>query len=309
MGKVKRKTILVIGGTGFIGSNFIKKILNLGWNVTCLSLSKKNKHLSHKNLKYIFCDFTKNKLLKRKLNKPFNYVVNLGGYIDHEKFFTKGRSIINDHFISTINIILSLNKKKLQRYVHIGTCDEYGKNISPIKEKFKEDPISSYAVGKLASINLLTMLNKTENFPCAILRIFLVYGPNQKNDRLIPQVINGCLRKKTFQVSKGTQLRDFCYVDDIVNAILLALTKKKAEGEIFNVGSGKPISVKFIIKKISKIIKRGRPQFNKIPFRKNENLKLYPSIYKIRKLLGWRPKINLDEGLERTINFYRLNGN
>ena len=304
---MKKKSILIIGGTGFIGTNLTKKVLKLGWNVTCLSLGKKKDYFVHKNLKYIFCDFTKNASLKSKLNKPFDYVVNLGGYIDHSKFFKKGKSIIDAHFFSTVNIISSLNRKNLKKYVHIGTCDEYGKNISPIKETSREDPISTYALGKLASIKLLIMLNKTENFPCTILRIFLAYGPNQKNDRLIPQVINGCLRKKTFSVSKGTQLRDFCYIDDVINAILLSLKKKKALGQIFNVGSGKPVTVKFIIRKISKIIKQGHPQFNKIPFRKNENLKLYPSINKIKKFLGWKPKVNLDQGLKRTINFYRLN--
>ncbi len=149
------------------------------------------------------------------------------------------------------------------------------------------------------------MLNKTENFPATAIRLFLVYGPYQKNDRLIPQVINGCLRKKNFPVSKGIQLRDFCYVDDVVNAIILTLTDKRALGEVFNVGSGKPVSVKFIINKISNIIKKGKPQFNKIPFRKNENLKLYPSIKKIKKVLGWTPKTNLIQGLTKTINYYK----
>ena len=80
------------------------------------------------------------------------------------------------------------------------------------------------------------MLHKTENFPATVLRLFLVYGPHQKNDRLIPQVINGCLKKKKFPVSKGHQLRDFCYVDDVINAIILSLIKKKALGKVsFNV--------------------------------------------------------------------------
>ena len=149
------------------------------------------------------------------------------------------------------------------------------------------------------------MLNKTENFPATALRLFLVYGPHQKNDCLIPQVIRGCLKKNKFPVSRGIQLRDFCYVDDVINAIILALLKKKALGQIFNVGSGQPVSVKFIINKISKIIKYGKPQFNKIPFRKNENLKLYPSIKKISRFLGWKPKTSLNQGLEKTINYYK----
>ena len=118
-------------------------------------------------------------------------------------------------------------------------------------------------------------------------------------------MINGCLKKKSFPVSKGNQLRDFCYIEDIINAIILSLIKRKALGEVFNVGSGKPVSVKFIINKISNIIKHGKPQFNKIPFRKNENLKLYPSINKISRILGWRPKTNLNQGLVKTINYYK----
>jgi len=305
MYQLKNSSILVIGGTGFIGTNLTKKLLSKGAKVTCLSLKKKNKRLNNKNLKYIFCDYANFNTLKRKVNKPFDYVINLGGYIDHSKFFNKGRSVIDNHFVSTMNLILSIKRKKLKRYLHVGTCDEYGGNVSPIKENDKEDPITSYAFGKLASIKLLIMLYKTENFPSTILRFFLVYGPHQKNDRLVPQVINGCLNKKNFPVSKGNQLRDFCYVDDVVNAIMLSLIKKKALGEIFNVGSGKPISVKFMISKISKIIKKGSPQFNKISFRKNENLKLYPSINKIKRFLQWKPKTNLHLGLVKTIDYYK----
>ena len=301
----KNKSILVVGGAGFIGINLVKKILQLGAKVTCLSLKRKKIKLAHKNLKYIFCDFTKINVLKKKINKQFDYVVNLGGYIDHSKFFNKGRMVIDNHFLSTMNLLTTLKRDKLKRYLQVGTCDEYGSNTSPIKENYKEDPITSYAVAKLASINLLIMLHKTENFPATALRLFLVYGPHQKNDRLIPQVISGCLKKKKFPVSKGNQLRDFCYVDDVINAILLSLTRPKALGEVFNVGSGKPVSVKFIINKISKIIKQGKPQFNKIPFRKNESLKLYPSINKISRILGWKPKTNLNQGLVKTINYYK----
>ena len=303
--QLNNSSILVIGGTGFIGTNLVKKLLELGSKVTSLSLKRKKNKLTHKNLKHIFCDYTKFDLLKKKINKPFEYVVNLGGYIDHSKFFAKGRLVIDNHFLSTMNLLSSLRKEKLKRYLHIGTCDEYGSNTSPIKENCKEDPITSYALAKLSSINLLIMLNKTENFPATALRLFLVYGPHQKADRLIPQVINGCLKKKNFPVSKGNQLRDFCYVDDVINAIILSLIKRRALGEVFNVGSGKPVSVKFIINKISKIIKQGKPQFNRIPFRKNENLKLYPSINKIGRILGWKPKTNLNQGLVKTINYYK----
>ena len=204
-----------------------------------------------------------------------------------------------------MNILMSIKRKKIKRYLHVGTCDEYGSNSSPMKETFREDPISPYAVGKVASVNLLTMLYKTEKFPVTILRVFNIYGPKQRNNRLIPQVINGCLNNKNFPVSKGNQLRTFCYVGDLIRAIILSLTKKKAVGEIFNAGSDKPVSLKVIINKISKIIKKGKPQFNKKRVRKSEILNLYPSINKIKKMLGWKPTINLNQGLVKTINYYK----
>ena len=305
MTQFKNRSVLVVGGTGFIGANLIEKLLSLGSKITCLSLKKKNKRLTSKNLKYIFCDYKNFKSLRKKINKHYDYVINLGGYIDHSRFLGKGRVVIDDHFLSTMNILMSIKRKKIKRYLHVGTCDEYGSNSSPMKETFREDPISPYAVGKVASVNLLTMLYKTEKFPVTILRVFNIYGPKQRNNRLIPQVINGCLNNKNFPVSKGNQLRTFCYVGDLIRAIILSLTKKKAVGEIFNAGSDKPVSLKVIINKISKIIKKGKPQFNKKRVRKSEILNLYPSINKIKKMLGWKPTINLNQGLVKTINYYK----
>jgi nucleoside-diphosphate-sugar epimerase len=303
----KNRSILVVGGTGFIGANLIEKLLSLGSKITCLSLKKKYQKLNHKNLKYIFCDYKNFKSLRKKINKHYDYVINLGGYIDHSKFFGKGRVVIDDHFLSTMNILTSIKRKKIKRYLHVGTCDEYGDNLSPMKETFREDPISPYAVGKVASVNLLTMLYKTEKFPVTILRVFNIYGPKQRNNRLIPQVINGCLNNKKFPVSKGNQLRSFCYVDDLIKAIILSLIKKKAVGEIFNAGSDKPISLKVVINKITRIIKKGKPQFNKKTVRKSEILNLYPSTSKIKRILGWKPVINLNQGLVKTINYYKTN--
>mgnify|MGYP001196229878 FL=1 len=124
--QLKNSSILVIGGTGFIGKNLVKKLLRIGAKVTCLSLKKNKNRLTHKNLKYLFCDYTKFNLLKKKVNRSFEYVVNLGGYIDHRKFFNRGHLVINSHFLSTMNLLLLLKKKKLKRYLHVGTCDELG---------------------------------------------------------------------------------------------------------------------------------------------------------------------------------------
>ena len=125
----------------------------------------------------------------------------------------------------------------------------------------------------------------------------------------IPQVINGCLNNKEFPTTSGEQIRDFCYIDDTVSAILLILTNRKATGEVFNVASGIPVKIKTVIKLINKIIGKGKPEFNKLKLHKRENKILYADIKKINKKLNWKPKINLLKGLKKTIKAFKIHDN
>ena len=149
------------------------------------------------------------------------------------------------------------------------------------------------------------MLHKSENFPVVILRFFLVFGPHQKKDRLIPYVIDSCRKNKKFKTTNGEQYRDFCYISDVVEAIIKTIKTKNIDGEIINIGSGIKIKVKDIINKIVKKIGKGKPLFGKLKHRKNENKCLYANIAKAKKLLNWKPKIRLVEGLDRTIDYYK----
>ena len=135
--------------------------------------------------------------------------------------------------------------------------------------------------------------------------MYLAYGPKQDINRFLPVIINGCINNKKFPCSKGNQLRDFIFVDDVVNAIIKSLSRKEAKGQIINIGSGKPKNIKNIIEKIKKITKGGKPEYGKIKFRKDEILKLYPSIKKMSKILGMKPKVSFNQGLIKTINYYK----
>ena len=135
--------------------------------------------------------------------------------------------------------------------------------------------------------------------------MYLAYGPKQDINRFLPIVIKSCLKNEKFPCSKGNQLRDFIHVNDVVDAIIKSLTNKYAKGQIINVGSGKPKKIKSIIEQIKKKTKGGYPEYGKIKFRKDEILKLYPSINKISRILGWKPKTNLNQGLAKTINYYK----
>ena len=125
------------------------------------------------------------------------------------------------------------------------------------------------------------MLYRTENFPSNIIRLFLTYCPGQKENRFLPQVIKGCINDKSFPTTDGNQIRDFCYIDDVIRAILLIFKSDITIGELINVGSGIPVSIKLIINMVCSEIGKGKPQFGKKIIRKEENSNLYDDINKI----------------------------
>ncbi len=153
--------------------------------------------------------------------------------------------------------------------------------------------------------NYLLKLFKKKGFPITILRLYLVYGPYQDINRFIPIIIDGCLKNLKFDTSDGKQLRDFLYVDDLIYLIFKVFENKNSKGEIFNIGSGKPQSIKKIINLIRNKIKKGRPNFGKINLRNDEILKIYPNISKAKKILNWRQNISFRIGLNKTIKFYK----
>jgi len=153
----------------------------------------------------------------------------------------------------------------------------------------------------------LLKLFRSKKFPVTILRLYLCYGPQQDINRFLPIIIDGCIRNKNFPCSHGNQLRDFTHVDDIVNAIFKSLIENRSNGEIINIGSGKPKKIKNIILYIQKKLKSGHPQFGAIKLRKDEIRELYPNIDKAKKILKWKPKMNFLKGINKTINFYKKN--
>ncbi len=295
-----KNKILVVGGSGFLGHNLLKKIsLIKNFEIFSLTKSKYQKKKKIKNVKYISCDIRKLKDLKKKINKNYEYVINLSGNIDHKK----NNETFEVHYNGLNNLLKTINLKKLELFLQIGSCLEYGRKPSPQKENFFCKPISYYGKAKYMASNLLQ--KKTTNF--IILRPYQVYGPYQKYDRLIPMVIKSCLKNKNFPCTQGNQERDFLYVDDFTDLIIKILKKKKFANRIFNVGYGKPVKVKKIINLILKITSKGNPLFGNIKMRKDEVKKLYPDLSLIKKELKWKPKISLKEGLKRTVAYYAKN--
>lgn len=293
------KKILIIGGTGFIGYHLAKKCLKKNFKVTSLSKNPPKKIRLLKKVKYIICDISDEKKLKKKITSNFNYIVNLGGYVNHQNKIETYRS----HYLGLKNLTNFFKDKKIKKFIQIGSSMEYGRVGSPQKENFTCQPKSIYGISKFLSTEHLLSLYKKEKFPAVILRLYQVYGPNQDKNRLIPIIIDGCKHDKSFPCSSGEQFRDFIFIDDLIEALLKCLDTK-VEGKIINIGSGKAIKVKEIIKKIVMFYKSGRPLFGKIKFRKEEMIKVYPSLLNARRLLGWKAKVPFDEGILKTISFY-----
>ena len=301
-----KKKILVVGGTGFIGLNLIKKLNKTKFSITSLSLNKVKKKNRLNSIKYIFCDISKKTEIAKNINNEYDYIINLGGNIDH----SNKKETYSSHYLGFKNLVDIFKKKKIEKFIQIGSSTEYGFEKSPQKEekKIKSRNLKSiYSKSKLKSTKYGIRLYKKNKFPITILRIFLSYGPGQKLDRLIPYVINSCLKNIKFDCSNGNQIRDYIYIDDVVNLIIQLLKSKKTNGEILNVGSGKPVKIRFVINEIVRQIKKGYPNFGSIKLRKDEPSKLYANMKKIKKFSKWSPKINLSKGLGKTIEFYRNN--
>ena len=296
------KSILIAGGTGFIGFHLAKKCLSLNWSVTSLSTSTPKKNRKLKKVNYKICDISNYNQVKNKIKLDYDYVVNCAGYVDHSHKL----KTLKSHYIGCKNLSTHFLNSKIKKFVQIGSCIEYGKIKSPqIESNLNKKTFSIYGSAKLLSTQFLLKLFKRFNFPVTILRLYLVYGPNQDANRVIPVTIINALKNKKFNCSNGSQLRDFTYIDDIVSAIIKTLKNSKSSGEIINIGSGNPISIKKVIIKICELINSGKPQFGKIKLRNDEIIKLYPNINKSRKILNWKSQISIEKGLKKTIRFFQ----
>lgn len=294
-----KKNILVLGGTGFIGHNLLKKLSGTKNNIFSLSIKKRKKRTDNiKNIKYLYADLSKKKILKKKLNIDFNIIINLSGNIDHKNYFQTKKI----HYQGLKNLIEIIDVKKLKLFIQAGSSLEYGKLPSPQKEKKKCNPISSYGKIKyLASNYLLRKIKKK----LVILRLYQVYGPYQKFDRLIPYVIKFCIQNKEFPCSDGHQNRDFLYIDDLLELLEKIIKTKNVKYGIYNVGYGRPITVRKIITKLNELTKKGFPNYGKIKMRKDEINNLHPDILKVSRVFKWKPKTDIGSGLKKTIRHYK----
>ena len=299
------KRILVTGGAGFIGSEVVSQLIKKNSMVTVLdnfSFGKKQYLPKKKNLKIIEGDITDEKVVSRAV-KDQEFVIHLAALPFIPDSFYYPADFFNVNTTGSVNLLWkSIQSKTVTRFVHISTSEVYGTaQHTPMDENHPTAPHSTYAVSKLAGDRVAFTLHKENGFPVVIIRPFNSYGPQYTQPYIIPEIMNQLLiGNKELMLGNINATRDFTYVSDTADAIIRSLDSKKAIGEIINVGSGNEISIKDLAFKISKVAKKkikiGYDESRERPFDVN---RLICDNKKALRLLGWKPKINMDQGLKK----------
>ena len=272
------KNLLITGSSGFIGSYCVKNFLKEKYNVFCIS-SKKNKIYNNKN--FLKKTYNKNVIKKFLKKNKINYVLLSHGSINH---FDKFDNVYKDHFLFTKLIIENLDLKYLKKIIFLSTGDEYGpvKKL-PISEKYLCKPVSNYALVKNMTTNYLINFFQKYDISIVVLRLFLIYGVNQKSPRLIPLLKNNLNNNNIFFAKSINQKKDFCHISDLYKSLSRIFIFKKNVKDIYNFGSGHIISIRQVIKiienKFGKKIKIKSDNSYEI----KNSFSFYPDISKVKK--------------------------
>ena len=302
----KNKKILITGADGFIGSHLIKKLISSEADITALVLSENLKNLnSIKNkIKFVYEDITKKEIIDEiiKINPEF---------IFHFAALTKTdnypniREILETNIMSTINIAeAAIRLKKLKRLIFSSTYLVYEDSVELLKENNNLNPKSSYAISKYTSEKILQKYSTKHKLPLIITRLFNVYGENNINNVIFLFAKSSLKNKEIYIDGDGEQLRDFIYIDDVIEALLLITQNNKKSNTVINVGSGEYIKIKELAEKIKNLTKSS----SKIIYRDfDPGLKNSYCNNSLLKSYGWKQKTSMDEGLKKTIEWIKEN--
>lgn len=304
--------MLVSGGTGFVGSHLVRRLHGEGaevhllvrpttapwrlddirsevtlWRGDVVSLNDVRACVSATRPEVVF-----NLAGMRRLDRDI-------GMIDRS---------VDVNLCGTLNLAKAVQAENvaLRCFLQIGSFEEYGSGPVPFDEEQRERPVSPYSASKVAATQFCQMLHRTLRFPAIVLRSCHLYGPAQDPDMLIPLIIAHCLYDVNFQMRSGDQTRDIGYVGDMVEAFVRAAGCPDAVGEVINVGSGREYRIRDVAEAIVKATgSRAHVEVGAVPVRPAEVQRTFGRIDKARRLLGWSPKVDLDDGLRTTIAWYR----
>lgn len=300
---IKGKKILITGVTGFIGGHLKEKLEDLGASVIGISQSHASKTTLKGNI--LHKEFIDDVIRKYKIHQIFH----LAG----ESLVEGGQSAPFQTFKvniqGTLNILESAREHKLERVIITSTSHVYGRNRVPYYEGYTPKPTRPYETSKACTDLLAQSYADTFRLPVLIPRFVNIYGPGDLNfNRVIPKIMKGVYRDSTLRMWGGEARRDYLYVDDAVNAFVHMARYSISESmnnRIFNFGSGNVISVKDLLEKI--LMLSGRSvKIDRIENPRPSEIKAqYVSFKKAEKILSWKPRTEIDEGLRKTMSWYK----
>ena len=317
------KRFIVTGGYGFIGSSLIKLLLKKKFkvfNIDKLSYSAQKYNLRDvKSKNYLFKKLDINN--KKEIIKIFKKfkphgIFNLAADTHVDRSINDSSNFIKNNILGIYNLLEAIKdyKKKI-RLVHISTDEVYGDILGSKRstENFPYIPSSPYSASKASSDHLVNAYVRTHKIDAVISNCSNNYGPRQFPEKLIPKMIYNILNNKPLPIySKGKNLREWIYVNDHCEA-LIKLFFKGRSGEKYNIGSGINCSNIFLVKKILKSFVNKKIKIGKkvkiiyVKDRPGHDFRYALNSNKIKKKLKWKPKINLNQGISRTVDWYIKN--
>jgi len=317
--------IFITGMTGFLGDQLASKLLLRGHTLGTLvrNLSSSDRAIAEnteamirgekkKNVACYYGDLTDYLAVQDSLTdfKP-EIIIHLGAQTSVAYSFTHTIEVLNVNFLGVVNMAESARRKlpSLKRFIFSGSAEEYGIQTKfPTKESTILNAASPYAVAKIASEKFLRYLYDAYSFPAIIFRNANSYGRKHNHQFVIESIIYQMYQGKSpIKLGDPTPKRDFVFEPDLLSAYVLAAesNNKKLLGESINISTGKAVTIKELANKIAKITRyKGKIKWNSFPKRALDIPCLQLDNSKAKKLLKWKPKVTLEQGLKITASYY-----
>jgi UDP-glucose 4-epimerase len=313
---IKGKTIFVTGGAGFIGSTMIGTLIEDNQIVVYDDFRRDalsgKQFATHPNLKIIKGDVLDLDNLKRSIAGS-QIIVHCAGIAGIDTVIKKPTDTIRVNMIGTANVLEAAKTlKDLQRFVDFSTSEVFGQSAFRAEENHTThigavgEARWTYAVSKLAAEHLTKAYNEEFGMPTVTLRPFNIYGPGQVGEGALRIFIQRALKNETIEIhGDGNQIRAWCYIDDFINGLLLSMTHPNAIGESFNIGNARAVlTIYGLAQTVVRVLKSDSNIIYTYKDYADVELRV-PSVAKARELIGYEAKIDLDEGIRRTAEFYK----
>lgn len=310
--------VAITGGAGFIGSHLCERLIKQRHEVVCLDnfTTGSNKNIAHllenQNFKLFECDVRdKNKIAGIFQQEEVDLVYHCAAVVGVKRTLANPKEVFEVNINGTINVLDAALKSGCQKVVNISSSEVYGNPVEvPQKEDSPKNVDLPYAISKLVSEKYAQIYYQRHGLKTTSLRLFNVYGPRQDNTPY--GFVVGIFIKRVLQGESpvihgdGFQTRDFNYIDDCIIPIVIACESDAANGEVFNIAAGKPITILDLSELIIELSGEDlRPSFE--PKREFDIGHRFADISKMRRILNYKPKYDLKEGLKLTIKWYKQN--